>query len=196
MSIRNTVARTSLLLAALTAGATAAHAQVYKCPDASGRTVIQEVPCIDGQKIKVRPATGYDNPENARAAEQRAGRQGSNQAILAAIAAGRPEVGMSEANLDMALGSPNQRNRANYQGQLSEQWVYQRHDGTWYVYVQNGVVDAFQFQERGGSARRSERQCLNSMEIRNLETSASSVTISPERKRELQRQVAEAKACK
>ena len=43
--------------AALTA-ATGASAQVYKCPDASGRTVIQQIPCAGGKAIDVRPASG------------------------------------------------------------------------------------------------------------------------------------------
>lgn len=34
------------------------QAQVYKCPDASGRTVIQQIPCSGGKKLDVRPASG------------------------------------------------------------------------------------------------------------------------------------------
>lgn len=36
----------------------AASAQVYKCPDASGRTVMQQTPCAGGQKVIVQPASG------------------------------------------------------------------------------------------------------------------------------------------
>ena len=48
-----------LVLAALALLCSPAWAQVYKCPDASGRTVIQQVPCMGGQQMKVRPASGH-----------------------------------------------------------------------------------------------------------------------------------------
>ena len=35
-----------------------AMAQVYKCPDAGGRTVIQQIPCAGGKELDVRPASG------------------------------------------------------------------------------------------------------------------------------------------
>lgn len=37
-----------------------AHAQVYKCPDASGRLSMQQTPCAGGSKVDVRPASGHD----------------------------------------------------------------------------------------------------------------------------------------
>lgn len=43
---------------ALTACAPA-MAQVYKCPDAGGRTVIQQVPCAGGKELSVKPASGH-----------------------------------------------------------------------------------------------------------------------------------------
>lgn len=36
----------------------AVQAQIYRCPDAGGRTVIQQLPCAGGQTLDVRPATG------------------------------------------------------------------------------------------------------------------------------------------
>ena len=44
---------------ALTAACMPAMAQVYRCPDASGRTVIQQMPCAGGKAIDVRPASGH-----------------------------------------------------------------------------------------------------------------------------------------
>lgn len=35
-----------------------AQAQIYKCPDAGGHTVIQQLPCAGGNKVDVRPASG------------------------------------------------------------------------------------------------------------------------------------------
>lgn len=51
------MARTLVGLAALLLAAPV-MAQIYKCPDASGRTVIQQVPCLGGQQMDVRPASG------------------------------------------------------------------------------------------------------------------------------------------
>ncbi|MFV0678987.1 DUF4124 domain-containing protein [Ottowia sp.] len=46
------------LFFAATLVALPAAAQVYKCPDASGRTVIQQMPCAGGAELDVRPASG------------------------------------------------------------------------------------------------------------------------------------------
>lgn len=46
----------AMILMAACAGA--AQAQVYKCPDADGRTVLQQIPCVDGVKLTIKPATG------------------------------------------------------------------------------------------------------------------------------------------
>lgn len=44
---------------ALTAACMPAMAQVYRCPDASGRTVIQQMPCAGGKEMAVKPASGH-----------------------------------------------------------------------------------------------------------------------------------------
>ena len=51
-TLRTTTAMALMTGAALTASASAS-AHVYKCPDASGRTVIQQMPCTGGEKMKV-----------------------------------------------------------------------------------------------------------------------------------------------
>ena len=48
-----------LALAALALLCSPAWAQVYKCPDASGRTVIQQMPCAGGKEMAVKPASGH-----------------------------------------------------------------------------------------------------------------------------------------
>lgn len=37
-----------------------AYAQIYKCPDAGGRTVIQQMPCAGGKAMDVKPASGRE----------------------------------------------------------------------------------------------------------------------------------------
>lgn len=182
-----------MVLALMAVGSAHAQAQIYKCPDAGGRTVIQQTPCAGGQPLKVRPASGFDNAENAAAAERR--KAVSNQDILMGIAQGRPEVGMSENHLRMAMGNPRRIHQDNLHGQRSDQWIYERPDGTWYVYVNDGMVHATQFRNYA-NAPSSDRYCPTTIDIRNLETSANSVTISKERRRALQREVASAKACR
>ena len=44
-----------------------AMAQVYKCPDASGRTVIQQMPCSGGKELTVKPASGHTTAPLPRA---------------------------------------------------------------------------------------------------------------------------------
>lgn len=53
MTKRSAAALAALLLAA------PAMAQIYKCPDASGRTVIQQLPCEGGKALDVKPASGH-----------------------------------------------------------------------------------------------------------------------------------------
>lgn len=42
--------------------ASGAWAQVYKCPDASGKTVIQQLPCAGGKMLQDKPSTGATVP--------------------------------------------------------------------------------------------------------------------------------------
>lgn len=49
-----------IALLAVFASAGAAQAQVYKCPDASGKTVIQQFPCAGGAALDVKPASGRE----------------------------------------------------------------------------------------------------------------------------------------
>lgn len=193
---RKTAAAQLLALAALIAAWPAhdARAQVYKCPDASGRTLIQQLPCTGGTQLDVKPATGGDNPANARAAKRRAAGDANSQAILTAIGKRQPAIGMSEETLRTSMGSPKRVNRGNYGGNTSDQWIYERDEGTWFVYVENGVVGSIQFQDYPNRTRSSKR-CPNSLEIRNLETAANSNTVSREEMRARQRRLAEAKAC-
>ncbi len=188
--------RSAKLGALLLCASGASVAQVYKCPDATGRTVMQQHPCAGGTKMDVRPASGDDNAVDARAAKQRASSNASEQQILIAIGKREPAIGMTEANLRMAMGSPLRINRGNYGGSTRDQWVYERPDATWYVYVHNGLVRSFQSQQAIASSSAPRQRCPNSLELRNLQTAANSVTLSREERRAKERLVAEAKACR
>lgn len=110
-----------------------AAAQVYKCPDATGRTVIQQVPCAGGQKIDVKPATGAgtSDPDELR--------------ILQAIATARLTRGMTAAQVRSAWGAPTKINRSVGSYGVHEQWVYDRGNfRAQYVYLENGKVTGIQ----------------------------------------------------
>lgn len=162
--------------------------EVYRCKDEGGRTVIQQAPCIDGSKVRVRPASGPGGGESSRAEST------TNQEIISAIAHGQPAVGMSRAQLDSVMGPPTRVNHSNYRGSKRDQIVYRRPDGTWYVYVADGRVESLQFLDRGPAPVRS--NCPTALEIRNLETSASSVTITDEQRRSLRTRIDDAKRCR
>jgi hypothetical protein len=181
---------------ALAVAASASAAQVYRCPDPGGRVVIQQVPCMDGKKLDVKPATGYDNPSNAAEGRERAARQGSAQDILLAISEGRPAIGMSEEQLRSAMGNPTRINRSNYEGNVSDQWVYGKGGRPTYVYLREGRVSGIQSTEVTQAGAGSGKRCPTAIEIRNMETSASSVTISDAERGALRRQVADAKRCR
>lgn len=51
-----------LLMLAASLACAPAMAQIYKCPDASGRTVVQQMPCAGGKQLEVRPASGGGAP--------------------------------------------------------------------------------------------------------------------------------------
>ncbi|TAN12943.1 MAG: DUF4124 domain-containing protein [Burkholderiaceae bacterium] len=110
-----------------------AVAQVYKCPDAAGHTVIQQLPCAGGNKMDVKPASGAgtDDPEQLR--------------LLRAVATGKVTPGMTAEQMRTSWGSPTSINRSVGSYGVHEQWVYRWSNGkTQYVYLQNGVVTSFQ----------------------------------------------------
>ncbi len=49
--------------------APSAFGQVYRCPDAQGRVILQQAPCVGGSQLNVRPASGLAPEAEAGAAE-------------------------------------------------------------------------------------------------------------------------------
>ena len=52
------IKQTVFMVMATVVACAPAMAQIYKCPDASGRAVIQQMPCTNGKKLEVKPASG------------------------------------------------------------------------------------------------------------------------------------------
>lgn len=186
----------ALSLGAVAAVCLPAAAQVYKCPDATGRTVIQQTPCAGGQALNVRPASGHGTQNSAADAQARLAKLKADNAMAEAIRKGVPLVGMTAAQLQQAMGQPSQVNPSNYGGTRKDQLVYYRPNATWYVYTTNGVVDSIQQREPMASAApRPAEHCPTAHEIRDAEVSASSITLSAEEREARWRAIERMRAC-
>lgn len=175
-----------------------AAAQVYKCPDGTGKTVIQQMPCMDGTKMNVQPARGAANAADTASAQARVDKIKRDNEIAEAIRTHVPLVGMTAEQLHQAMGAPDKVNAANYSGTRKDQLVYYRSDATWYVYTTNDVVDSIQRSAAMASMQPSGPQdrCPTEHEIRDAEVSASSITLSPAERTERMRQIKVMRACK
>lgn len=171
---------------------------VNKCT-VNGKTVYQDAPCHGGgTAIDARPngAFGEAVPATQSRRSQPRGDDVpvNHQAVLNGMATGKPAVGMTENQLEIAMGRPQRINSGDYQGRQRDQLIYERDGVTYYVYVRDGVVSSVQRSE-GYRSSRPQKRCPTSIEIRNLETSANSATISSRERRELQHEVWRAKNC-
>lgn len=177
----------------------AAHAQIYKCPDATGRTVIQQAPCSDGREMNIKPATGIQTETSVNDAQLRLLKLKADNEMSEAIRLRKPLVGMTSKQLSEAMGPATKINASNYEGVQKNQVIFERPNETWYVYTRNGVVESI--QHRPGTPIGAEQQerranCPSALTIRNAETSASSNTISEEQKRALWRKVEDMRNCR
>lgn len=189
----------TMAIAAMAALSGAATAQVYRCPDASGRTLIQQVPCMGGERMNVAPASGHVDPQSESDGQRRLQKMKADNAMAEAIRRGIPVSGMTREQLRRTMGSlPDVVNPSDYDGMIKEQLVYYRSDATWYVYLTNGIVDAVQQRSASPGMAPAPRagRCPTPHEIRNAEVSASSRSLSPEQARGLWRKVEDMRACR
>lgn len=177
---------------------------VNKCTGADGKVVFQDAPCEGrGEPVKVWPSgpspSSVSGPDDAlQRARRQAELEGIHQRadIRAAIERGEPAVGMSRSQLEQALGAPDAVNADQQGGLRTEQLIFDRPGQSWYVITENGVVVSIQYRpsakrERLGRAGR----CPTPQEIRSMETSASSITLSERERLERLRQIGEARRC-
>ncbi len=158
------------LIAILALASTAcvpAWAQIYKCPDAGGRTVIQQVPCaasgaLVGGEIKRREVEARakleaekERDKRAQAERDRELRQyAEDEAEKKATCQGKlyetPTIGMAEKAFLLCTVTGRGRASAVNQTQtaagVTKQYVYRSEysSGPKYVYTRNGVVAAIQ----------------------------------------------------
>lgn len=66
-------------------------AQVYKCPDASGRLALQQTPCAGGTKLEVKPASGDAAPPAPTPPSPSAGANGAPKGYAEKLAEEREQ---------------------------------------------------------------------------------------------------------
>lgn len=173
-----------LLMAGAFLAAAAPAAAVQKCTGPDGKVTFQDAPCANGsgEKLHIRPASGQGGGNAATAdAEARLRKLKRDNEMAEAIRTHKPLVGMSEAQLQEAMGPPTKVNANNYKGVQSTQVIYERPTESWYVYTTDGFVDSI--QHRPGAPLANARpaanaRCPTEFEIKNAITSASSMTLS------------------
>lgn len=188
----------TLAIAVTAMTGTAPSWAVNKCA-IDGQTVFQDAACPgQGESIKVRPASGHSNAATADSAAKTkreiAGVEWRSK-VDAAIARGEPLVGMTRSELDKAMGAPTMVNADNYAGKLKDQIVYDRPGQSWYVYTEDGVVTAIQHRPGVTQSSTVAARCPTPMEIRAMETSASSITLSEGERIQRRKEIAEARKC-
>jgi len=195
---RLTLAAAALLLAAAPAWA------INKCKGPDGKMHYQDTPCAaehSGGEVDIKPATGHADPETANQVKARAqvqqAKSDREDAVNKGIATGEPVIGMTEEELQRALGAPSKVNAANYSGTRKDQLIYYKNNGTWYVYTKNGVVESIQFsQDVASHIRNRPAHCPTELELRNLRVSANSISAGPDQKEAYKRALDDDRACK
>ena len=186
----------AILWAALLVPFSAAWA-VNKCTDADGKSVFQDAPCLGkGTTLDIRSAPGKKGLAESPATDwkARAAELDKRSDIQAAVERREAVIGMTLEQLQQAMGLPDRLNTGDYQSGSKDQRIYDRNGRTWYVYTAGNLVTAVQTSATVGAALRP-TVCPSSLEIRNAETSASSITLSEGMRIEMFRQVREMKNC-
>ena len=184
------------LLAALCAPAWA----INKCTGADGKVAFQDAPCIGkGEQLQVRPASGVEALQQAALQpsdwKRKNAQIDARLAMQAAIERREPMIGMTPAQLELAMGLPNRINTGEYKSGSKQQRIYERGQTTWYVYTDEALVTAVQTSMTPGAHRQSAGPCPDAVEIRSAETSASSITLSDAERVERLRQIGEMRRC-
>jgi hypothetical protein len=182
-----------------------AQTAVFKCTDAKGSVSIQQAPCSGaGQVMNVYPggSAAPQAPPQVQGQSQSVSRESRNAgadadkraaAVSAGLAGGYPAVGMNMNQLAQVLGHPTRTNTSDRGRGIEEQRIYERGTQTYYVYTENGLVRSIQTSASRPTVARS---CPTDLDIRNLETTASSVGQSDASRAALQRQIADMRACR
>jgi hypothetical protein len=142
------------------------HAQ-FKCTQPDGKVSFQQSPCAADSSSKKLELREQAMPGAAAVPAS------SN---WAAIATGRPAVGMTAKELEGAMGLPNVANLAQQGSDTADLFVYYRGNRTILVYVRNGLVTSIENRAGGEIGSNAEpRQCPTPYQMKNLEFEASKI---------------------
>lgn len=198
MTCGNLIGFKVAILLAATVGVVPVWA-INKCTGSDGAVVFQDAPCSGkGEALTVRPGSGHANASTAASAARTktevAGIEWRSK-MNAAIARSEPLVGMTRIELDKAMGTATKINADNYAGKLKDQIIFDRPRQSWYVYTEDGIVTAIQHRPGVTQASTAPLRCPTSFEIRSMETSASSITLSEAERIQRLKEIAEARKC-
>lgn len=172
---------------------------VFKCTGPNGGVVLQQKPCAGGQGIDVTPSTAPPTAEERAAAQRAADADRRAVDIAAGLSAGYPVVGMNLDQLAQVLGEPTRIDQAARGDSLQERRVYVRGGRVYTVHVDSGRVSAVRYRAAAGrkvSSAAAPLDCPTELDIRNLQTQASSIALSDAERRALQRRIRDMRACK
>jgi hypothetical protein len=107
-------------------------------------------------------------------------------------------VGMGKNHLMQTLGQPDSATTTTgYDGAALETMTFMQHGKAITVYLRDGYVFRSSTTERDWIRQQGQqtRNCPSPLEIRNAETSASSITLTKAERRERQRKIMYMKSC-
>ncbi|MFO1253276.1 MAG: DUF4124 domain-containing protein [Inhella sp.] len=186
------------LLALLLLASTGAQAQ-YQCRQPDGATRFQQTPCAAGEAetaLKLPARSPAPPPPSTEARRAQLDELDRRVAVRKAIEAGQPLVSMSLAELDLALGRAEDVQSGQQGGAHYEHRFYSRNGRQYAVTTQNGIVTAV--QERALPPTERAQPCASAREIRDLEIEISKIANRDNARLQvdLQRRLAEARACR
>lgn len=193
---RKSILKIAILSAALLLPFSSAWA-VNKCTSADGKSVFQDAPCMGkGATLDIRSAPPKKGLADSPAPDWKvkAAESDKRSEIQSAVERREAVIGMTIEQLQQAMGLPDRLNTGDYQSGSKDQRIYERSGRTWYVYTAGNLVTAVQTSATVGATSKP-TVCPGSLEIRNAETSASSITLSEGMRVEMLRQVREMKNC-
>jgi len=112
--------------------------------------------------------------------------------IAAGVSAGYPVIGMSMYQLAQVLGEPNRVYFEDLGSGPRERRLYRRGIRTYIIEADKGKVVSIQHDAAG--TQKAARNCPSDIEMRNMETTASSIGTSDARRREINRRLSELRA--
>lgn len=177
-----------------------ASAAIYRCTQPDGRNIYQEVPCDKGtQKALVNRDTRGDDPVSSDELPK-AGSQERRGMVSEAIASGQPLLGMTRAELDLAVGKPS-RTKTRLDGSVVREQLFYGGDG--FVELEKGTVVAI---DSGTTARKEpvaekrpvpKKACLDEYALRRLRIDIDNTynRDNKELQKKLRKQLDDAMAC-